>query len=47
MPNTDKNMKRLGKRRPFTRENIEKYCPKHGIAIIRDKNGKALYVEAI
>ena len=41
-----KNTKRLGKLRPFTKENIEKYCPEHGVAIIRDKDGNVLYVEA-
>lgn len=41
-----RNTKRLGKRRPFTQGNIAKYCPKHGVAVIRDKDGNVLYVEA-
>ena len=40
--------KRLGKRRKLTMRNVKKYVPnKHGIYIIRDKQGQPLYVGVI
>jgi len=40
--------KRLGKMHKLTKRNIEKYVPeKHGLYLMRDKEGRVLYVGVI